>query len=648
MKAKKLLALLLCAVMLLSLAGCKGKEDPKEVDSPKGVTDDVEKNDKEDTKVDDEKDKKEDPVVEVKEASIDFEDGQYGFVAVYTAPTNADASELSIADFNGSKALKVTNMNGKIPYIAIDIASLVGDKIGDVRNITMDVGTEHPDGKFYATSGKIYAYSGEDRKESNDPWSVYLPKKNPNTAKAILDAGEEFVAGYQNMIIFSLQTDNALAEGGPNANIFIDNIRIMDASGNIIKADSTVAFAEPPGFSEVDRTNLIPVKNEIELWGNDSDVAYKQGTGMNTLKMGGTIDPALITENTVITIYYQSEGDMWLVAQSWEDGAPFSWQRVADQGASIKNASGTIAQITYEQLVEYCQTDDFVTYLSQLQCESDQDWTVSSVTIGERSGIVSLRDEVEIGTGGSGDAYAQSADMTTLAFGGTLDPALIQPGCVINIEYKSEGNIWLVAQSWVDGAPFSWQRVGFENTKPFSDGSICQITYDMLVEECKTDDFVTYLSQLQCEGDQPWEVYRVSIGYPSGIVPVKNEIEIGGGDSKDAWAQGVDITTLAYDGPFDPALIQPGCVISIDYNSEGTMWLVAQSWVDGAPFSWQRVGFDGPEGKSADNGKRAQLTYDQLVQACGTDDFVTYLSQLQCESDQPWEVYRVTLGYPVK
>lgn len=637
MKAKKLFALLLCAIMVLSLAGCKKPEDAKETESPAGVTDDSS------TKQDETKD--DDIVVEVKEASVDFEDGLYGFVAIYTTPANADASELSIADYNGSKALKVTNMNGKVPYLAIDISSLVGDKITEVKTITMDIGIEHPDGNFYACSGKITAFSGEKRTESNDPWAVYLEDKNPNTAKAVLDEGEEFVAGYHNMIIVSLETDNGLGKGVGNANFYVDNIRIMDKDGNVIKADSTVAFAEPPGFSEIDRANLISVKNEVEIWSNDGDGAWAQGAGMTTLAQGGTFDPALITENSVITIYYQSEGDMWLVAQSWEDGAPFGWQRVADQGASIKNPSGTIAQITYDQLVEYCGTDDFVTYLSMLQCESDMDWTVSSVTIGERSGIVELKNEVEIWTDDSGDAWAQGNGVLTLSEGGTFDPALIQPGCIINIEYKSEGDMWLVAQSWKDGAPFSWQRVADQGNS-LTDGSTCQITYDQLVEYCGTDDFETYLSQLQCESDMPWEVYRVSIGYPSGLVPVIKEVEITefAGDSGDAWAQGTGVQTLSEGGTFDPALIEPGCVITIDYKSDGMMWLVASSWKDGAPFGWQRVA---DQGVAADNGKRAQVTYDQLVEYCGTEDFVTYLSQLQCESDMPWEVYRVTIGYPV-
>ncbi len=413
----------------------------------------------------------------------------------------------------------------------------------------------------------------------------------------------------------------------------------------MIKADSSVAFAEPAGFSDVDRVNLYAVKDEIEVWSGDEGAAWAQGTGMNTLAQGGTFDPALITEDSVFTIYYQSEGDIWMVLQSWEDGAPFGWQRVADQGASIKNPSGTIAQITYDQLVKYCNTDDFVTYLSMLQCESDMDWSVSSVTIGQKSGIVELKNEVEIWTDDSGDAWAQGTGVQTLSDGGTFDPALIQPGCVINIEYKSDGMMWLVGVSGVEGSPFSWQRIA-DQGKSLTDGSTCQITYDQLVEYLGTDDFVTYLSKLQCESDMPWEVYKVSIGYPSGLVPVANEVEIPefAGDSGDAWAQGTGVQSLSDGGTFDPALIQPGCIYTIDYASDGMMWVVMQSFKDGAPYGWQRVA---DQGLAADNGSRAQITYDQLVEYCKTEDFVSTLSQLQCESDMPWEVYKFTIGYPV-
>lgn len=501
MKAKKLFVLILCTAMVLFLAGCNGND---EVDQADSTTENIEEETQKDN---------EEPIVEAKETSIDFEDDQYGFISLYTVPSNADESELSIEEIDGSKALKVTNMEGKVPYVAIDIASLVGNKIADVRSITMDIRTEHPDGNFYATSGKIVAYTGEDRRELEYPWSVYIDTKNPNAARVIFDEDEKFVEGFENIIIFSLQTDNGLLGDGPNANFYIENIRIMDASENVIKADSSAVFAEPAGFGEVDWSNLIHIKNEVELWSNDGDGAYSQGTGMNSLAHGGSIDPALIKEGTVFTIYYTSEGNIWLVAQSWEDGAPFAWQRIAEEGAALKNSSGNIAQITYEQMVEACGTDNFETYLSQLQCESDQEWKISSVTIGERSGIVDLIDEVEIWSNDSGDAYGQGTGINTLEFEGTFDPALLQPGSVINIEYKSEGDMWLVAQSWVDGAPFSWQRIA-EEGQAADNGKQAQITYEQMVEACGTDDFVTYLSQLQCESDQPWEMLSVTIGYP--------------------------------------------------------------------------------------------------------------------------------------
>ena len=89
------------------------------------------------------------------------------------------------------------------------------------------------------------------------------------------------------MIIVALDTDNGAAEGAGNANFYIDNIRLLDASDNVIKADSTVAFVEPPGFSDVDRTNLIPVKNEVEIWSNDGGAAWAQGNGITTIAQGG-------------------------------------------------------------------------------------------------------------------------------------------------------------------------------------------------------------------------------------------------------------------------------------------------------------------------------------------------------------------------
>ena len=57
--------------------------------------------------------------------SLDFEDGSAGFVAVYEGMANSAAATLEVVDYNGSKALKVTNDNGKVPYVAFDVVSLL-------------------------------------------------------------------------------------------------------------------------------------------------------------------------------------------------------------------------------------------------------------------------------------------------------------------------------------------------------------------------------------------------------------------------------------------------------------------------------------------------------------------------------------------
>ena len=46
--------------------------------------------------------------------SLDFEDGNIGFVAVYEGMANSAAATLEVVDYNGSKALKVTNDNGVV------------------------------------------------------------------------------------------------------------------------------------------------------------------------------------------------------------------------------------------------------------------------------------------------------------------------------------------------------------------------------------------------------------------------------------------------------------------------------------------------------------------------------------------------------
>lgn len=231
MRKAKLFAVVMAAVMTFSLAACGGKPEeetpsptPTEAETPATPI----------------------PTPEpVKEASIDFEDGNYGFVMMSTKKRKADNSNLSIANYNGSKALYVEYVDNTEMYVGIDIDAFLGSEVTKVRTISVDVGTEHSDGKFASTAGYLIVYAGEDLKETQlEGWSVYMEKKNPKTVTFTLPDGVAFTAGNDNYIIFSKQEDN----GNVISNLYLDNIRFMDASGNVLKGDTTVVMEPVDGF----------------------------------------------------------------------------------------------------------------------------------------------------------------------------------------------------------------------------------------------------------------------------------------------------------------------------------------------------------------------------------------------------------------
>ncbi|MBR3537886.1 MAG: hypothetical protein IKN79_02290, partial [Eubacterium sp.] len=82
------------------------------------------------------------PVEEAVTPSVDFEDGKFAFVKVNSEKGGADKSELSVGDFNGSKALKVTNVEGKNMFVGINVSALLGDKIGDLAEIRIEMDKE--------------------------------------------------------------------------------------------------------------------------------------------------------------------------------------------------------------------------------------------------------------------------------------------------------------------------------------------------------------------------------------------------------------------------------------------------------------------------------------------------------------------------
>ncbi len=231
MRKARLFAVVMAAVMTLSLAACGGQQE----EAKPSVTPEPTKT--EATPI---------PTPEpTKEASIDFEDGNYGFVMMSTKKRKADDSNLSIANYNGSKALYVERVENDEMYVGIDIDAFLGSEVTKVRTISVDVGTEHSDGNFASTAGYLTAYVGEDLKETQlEGWSVYMKNKNPKTVTFTLPEDVAFTAGNDNYVIFSKLEDN----GAVISNLYLDNIRFMDANGNVLKGDTSVVMEPVAGF----------------------------------------------------------------------------------------------------------------------------------------------------------------------------------------------------------------------------------------------------------------------------------------------------------------------------------------------------------------------------------------------------------------
>lgn len=409
---------------------------------------------------------------------IGFEDGVYGFIMLDTAPVDSDPATLEIADMNGSKALKVTTTEGKIPYVGIDASSLLGSNITKLKTMRMTVTAEYPDGTFYSVSGHTYAYSGVDRVKSNDNWAVYLDTATTKTVEATLDEGEEFVEGAKNLFIFAKETDNAALAGQTPVVLYFDNIEFLDADGNALPVDTSVSFDKPSGFGEDDRSNLVNVAGEVILEGTPGECnAWGQAVVLKTIKNdGGTFDPSILAPGCVLTVWYTSTTVPEVVLQSWSGGE--GWAKVAP---AYVNDSGCIAQFTYDDMVAAYKSEDFST-LDALNLGATEDAiTVVAATVGKKAG-----EEVIIeGAEGSCGAWGQAVVLQAIKNeGGTFDPSILKAGVVVKVYYTGVLPE-VILQSWSGGE--GWAKVA-----PISDdGSVATFTYEDMVASYKSEDLST-------------------------------------------------------------------------------------------------------------------------------------------------------------
>ena len=638
MKAKKIAALLLAAAMTLSLVACGGSDATTETAAESSTEETAAEAPAEEAA----------PAEETAEApteteapaeeavavtpSIDFEDGVFGFVGNDKSVTTAsDDAVFSVEDYNGSKALKVTPQ-GKMPYVGIQADALLGDAISSVKTIEMTIGTENPDGKFFASSGNIYAFAGEDNVKLNEGWSVYLEDANPKTVSYTLPDDQTLVAG--NYIVVSLEVDNGKAKGAAQANMYIDNITFKDADGNVLTADTSAEYVAAGG---ADRSNLYGITGAVEF----ADFACTgDGWAQNGFDMPQEIIDALVPGSVIEITYTSESGNMWIVMPA----ATAGWMRVGQGNADgsgsdaayINNSKNT-CQVTYEQIAALCG-EDVSTWGATLQCESDTAWEVTSVKVGQQAPAYAVTGAVEFPDFAcSADGWAQAGFDMPQEF---ID-ALV-PGSVIEVTYTSEsGDMWIV----MPAATAGWMRVGVGNADgsgsvdAVTDGSKCYVTYEQIAAVCG-EDVSTWGATLQCESDTAWEVQAVKVGTAAEMKPLKNLVAFPDfACSGDAWSQ----NGFAMPQEILDALV-PGSVVTISYTSEtGDLWVVMNE----AAAGWMRVGQGNADGSGSDsaafNGSTCQVTYEQIAALCG-EDVSTWGSTMQCESSGAWEVTSVAVG----
>ena len=547
---------------------------------------------------------------------IDFADGAYGFLGLSTAKGNADASELSVVDYNGGKALKIVSQ-GKVPYVAFNLEGLVGDKIADVRAISATFGVDlGADGKFYAVSGEVYTYTGADNNEAKHGWSVYLAKKNPRTIVTKLDDGEAFVAGAGNTVVFSKETDNYQTASGAPVAWYLTDIQFLDAEGNALALDLSATYqAAETGR---DMSNLVALTNAVEFPGFSGISAG--GWAQDGLEMPQEIIDALVPGSVVEVEFESADGTMWIVLPD----AAAGWMRVGGCGNDVDavNNSHNIAQIPYEMIVKFCG-EDKATWGARMQCEAQTDWTVYAVRVGQRAHQIVLKNAVEFpGFAKSASAWAQDG----LEMPQEIIDALV-PGSVVEVNFESaDGSMWIV----LPDAAAGWSRVAQGEATIIGDKAY--ITYEQIVAVCG-EDKATWGARMQCEAASDWSVYGVRVGQKGELMGVVNPVAFAGFDkSGSAWGQdGLEMPQEITD-----ALV-PGAVVTISYESaDGTMWIVMPDSAAG----WMRVGNDGAD---VATGSVAQITYEQIAAACG-EDKATWGARMQCEAASDWHVYSVTVG----
>lgn len=215
---------------------------------------------------------------------VDFEDGNYSFVSMKT-DDGGDASVLSVVDFNGSKQLKVDVQDcANVPKVNFSINQLLAsDDFDKVKTIEMEITFESKDGATPIgwAGGAIGTQGGE----KSPAWAQTSWEcgeyENPVSEVTVIQRkfllpSEKFVNGTENSDMLLMRWGSDVAY-----NMYVDNIRFLDESGNEIElaienaADETPAVteAEAPAETAAEETAEEAAPEETTASTENTDVA---------------------------------------------------------------------------------------------------------------------------------------------------------------------------------------------------------------------------------------------------------------------------------------------------------------------------------------------------------------------------------------
>lgn len=232
---------------------------------------------------------------------VDFEDGNYSFVSMKT-DDGGDASVLSVVDFNGSKQLKVDVQDcANVPKVNFSINQLLAsDDFDKVKTIEMEITFESKDGATPIgwAGGAIGTQGGE----KSPAWAQTSWEcgeyENPVSEVTVIQRkfllpSEKFVNGTENSDMLLMRWGSDVAY-----NMYVDNIRFLDESGNEIELAIENAAAENPAVTEAEAPAETAAEETAEEAAPEETTVSTENTDANEVPESDEKTTSTTTGNT--------------------------------------------------------------------------------------------------------------------------------------------------------------------------------------------------------------------------------------------------------------------------------------------------------------------------------------------------------------